>query len=103
MQTAIFMALGFGLSASGVAVQPTGVSCRRPKAESREPKVLPFVISPEKQCGIRAAKAERVRQGMADRHLAARMRHVIQVASLIGTVEVYGRRHGLMMHGQHRN
>src|SRR4051812_39528899 len=47
---------------------------------------------------IRAAEAERVRQGVLDRHGALRIRDVVEIAVLVGALLVGRRRGDLVVH-----
>src|SRR5688500_15619142 len=64
---------------------------------------LSRLVSLEEQCSVRPAEAEGVREGVIDLPLAALVRYVVQIALGIRVVEIDGRRHFLVVHGQCRN
>jgi hypothetical protein len=57
----------------------------------------------QQQRDVGAAEAERVGQRVAHRQLALCLRHVVEVAVRVGTVEVDGRRRHLVMERQRRD
>jgi spermidine synthase len=73
--------------------EATGTLGRRVAASSA-------VVALEQESGVRAAKSERVREGVIDRHGTPHVRHVVEIALGIGLVEVDGRRSDLMVDRQ---
>src|SRR5439155_17144921 len=61
-----------------------------------------FLIPPEKQRRICAAKPKRVRQRIFDWHCALLVRNVVEITMLVGLVKVDRGRRNLMVDGERR-
>ena len=91
-----------------IAPPPEGSAGRRGGGQQRRAKQAPAPPCKhsgrlrEDQRGVGAAEAEGVGQGVADRPLLRLVRHQIDVAACRRIIEIEGRRHDAVAHGQDR-